>query len=73
MLAIEWILKSQDDEKSAEILLKEQGSANTICFLSQQMAEKLLKGYLVFKVLKFPKIHDLARLLKFCEKNRHIF
>lgn len=67
-LAAEWFLKAQDDEKSAEILLKEGGSPNTVCFLAQQMAEKFLKGYLTFKGKKFPKIHELDRLLKLAEK-----
>ena len=32
------------------------------------MAEKILKGYLVFKGKKFPKIHDLDRLVKLCQE-----
>jgi len=65
---LEWILRAQDDERSAEILLREEGSPNTICFLCQQIAEKYLKGYLVFRGKKFPKIHQLDRLRKLCEK-----
>lgn len=68
ILAKEWLLKAQDDEQSAEVLLKEKGSPNTICFLSQQAAEKYLKGYLVFKKREFPKIHDLDRLTKLCKE-----
>lgn len=67
-LYLEWILKAQDDWRSAEILLKEDGSPNTICFLCQQTAEKYLKGYLVFEGKEFPKIHDLESLLKLCLK-----
>lgn len=33
-LWLEWILKAQDDEKSAEILLKENGPPTIICFHS---------------------------------------
>lgn len=66
-LASEWFSKARDDELSAEDILKDrEGAASTVCFLSQQMAEKYLKGYLVFKEKEFPKIHDLARLLKLC-------
>jgi len=48
-LANEWFLKARDDELSAkDILTDREGAASTVCFLSQQMAEKYLKGYLVF-------------------------
>ncbi|OGD66206.1 hypothetical protein A3F08_03125 [Candidatus Berkelbacteria bacterium RIFCSPHIGHO2_12_FULL_36_9] len=68
-LATEWFLKARDDELSAkDILTNKEGAASTVCFLSQQMAEKYLKGYLVFKEERFPKIHDLDRLVKLCQK-----
>lgn len=67
-LAGEWFFKAQEDELSAKDILKDkQGAASTVCFLSQQMAEKLLKGYLVYFGKRFPKIHHLDRLLKLCE------
>ncbi len=68
ILTREWLLKAQDDERSAEVLLKEEGSPNTVCFLSQQMAEKYLKGYLVSKEREFPKIHELDKLARLCEE-----
>lgn len=37
-------------------------SPNTACFLTQQMAEKLLKGLLAFVQDEFPKTHDLVVL-----------
>lgn len=68
-LAAEWFLKAQDDELSAGDILKDkEGAASTVCFLSQQIAEKYLKGYLVYKEKRFPKIHDLDRLVKLCQK-----
>ena len=68
-LAGEWLFKAQEDELSArDILEDKQGAPSTVCFLSQQMAEKILKGYLVFKGKKFPKIHDLDRLVKLCQE-----
>jgi len=73
ILTKEWVLKAQEDERSAEILIKEGGSPNTICFLAQQIAEKYLKAFLVFNNQEFPKIHDLERLLKFCEKIERSF
>lgn len=59
---VDWILRAQDDEKSAEVLLKEGGIPNTICFLSQQIVEKMLKAYLIYKNKDFPKIHQLDSL-----------
>lgn len=68
-LAQEWFSKAAEDELSAGGILKDKdGAPSTVCFLSQQMAEKYLKGYLTFKNKKFPKIHDLANLLKICEE-----
>ncbi len=42
--------------------MKEKGAPSTACFLSQQIAEKCLKGLLVFYKKRFPKIHDLLKL-----------
>jgi len=68
--AAEWFTKAADDELSAQDLLKEKGgSPNTICFLSQQMAEKYLKGYLIYCGKDFPKVHQLPFLRKLCEKH----
>lgn len=66
-LAKEWFLKANDDELSAkDILNDKEGASSTVCFLSQQMAEKYLKGFLVFSGKRFPKIHDLDKLVKLC-------
>ncbi len=68
-LAEEWFLKANDDELSAkDILSDKEGAPSTVCFLSQQMAEKYLKGYLVFCGERFPKIHDLDKLAKLCRE-----
>ncbi|MDP2642464.1 MAG: HEPN domain-containing protein [Candidatus Peregrinibacteria bacterium] len=65
--AKEWLKKAHQDEISVLALLKNNiGSPSVVCFLSQQMAEKLLKAYLVHKVKDFPKIHQLDRLVKMC-------
>ena len=67
-LSGEWFTKAQEDELSAKDILQDrQGAPGTVCFLSQQMAEKYLKGYLVYKGKRFPKIHQLDRLTKLCE------
>jgi len=39
----------------------------TTCFLAQQIAEKYLKGFLVFHNKKIQKIHDLIKLLNECK------
>jgi len=68
ILAEEWFKKAQDDYKSAKVVLEEGGYYGTTCFLAQQIAEKYLKGYLVYNGGKIEKIHDLVRLLNECKK-----
>ena len=67
-LVKEWIIKSQNDLKSAQILYREDGPTDSLCFHCQQSAEKMLKGFLVFNKKEFPKIHDLIHLLTLCRK-----
>jgi len=58
-----WLAKAGEDELSAGVLVgQEAGAPSTVCFLSQQMAEKYLKGLLVFHNEEFLKIHDLMEL-----------
>lgn len=68
LLAEEWFKKANDDYKSAKVILREGGYYGTTCFLAQQMAEKYLKGFLVFHGWKLAKIHDLVKLLNECKK-----
>lgn len=67
-LAREWFKKAGDDYLSAQVILREGGYYGTTCFLAQQIAEKYLKGFLVFGGKKFQKIHDLIKLLNECKK-----
>ena len=67
-LAREWFEKAKDDERAIENLLKEKGPFSIICFLCQQMAEKYLKGYLVFKGKAIKKIHDSGEILERCRQ-----
>jgi HEPN domain-containing protein len=62
MLVDEWFAKAEDDVLSVRAILKEGGAPSTACFLSQQIAEKYLKGILVFLKTTFPKVHDLLDL-----------
>lgn len=64
----EWFKKAGEDELSINAIMKESGAPSTACFLSQQMAEKYLKGFLVFHKKEFPKIHQLERLLQLCKE-----
>ena len=66
----EWLKKAYYDELYAISLLKHRDApANGVCFATQQMAEKLLKTYLVYKQKSFPKIHHLDILLEMCCEN----
>ena len=65
----EWIRKAHDDELSINAILKdENGSPTTACFLAQQIAEKLLKAFLVDQKQWFPKIHNLDSLWELCKE-----
>lgn len=69
ILAEEWFARAHDDELSCKDILKDrEGAPNTVCFLSQQLAEKYLKGYLVYREIEFPKIHQLDRLIALCKE-----
>jgi len=58
----EWFQKAGEDELSCGTLIHEGGASSTACFLAQQMAEKYLKGFLVWHKIRFPKVHDLLEL-----------
>ena len=58
---LEWFKKAEEDALSMKAVLKE-GHPSTGCFLAQQMAEKYLKGLMVFLNRNFPKVHDLLDL-----------
>lgn len=60
---LEWFKKAQDDELNGLSILKHRdGAPSGVCFLAQQMAEKYLKGMLVYHNRPFRKIHDLVEL-----------
>ena len=64
----EWMQKAENDELSAQSILKHRdGAASVVGMLSQQMAEKYLKGLLVFHNQDYPKIHDLVRISNLLE------
>lgn len=64
-LVSEWVTKAEEDYKAVEELYYKSSSefANTICFHSQQCAEKYLKALLVKCGIEPPWIHALESLL----------
>ena len=62
-----WLLYAENDLKMAKISLREDAVISSAFFLTQQCAEKSLKGFLIFHGKYPPKIHDLVSLLKSCE------
>ena len=61
-----WAIRFKDDFRAMEIILKEDGPVNTICFLAQQAAEKLFKGFLSYHKTHIGKTHKLEILLDAC-------
>jgi HEPN domain-containing protein len=60
-----WLVKAFEDYKTIKILLKspkEELPTSAICFHSQQFIEKLLKAFLTFHNIPFPKTHILEIL-----------
>jgi HEPN domain-containing protein len=58
-----WFKRGDEDELNVLSILKHRdGTPGAACFLSQQMAEKYLKGLLVFIEKDLVKIHDLVKL-----------
>ena len=68
-----WIKRSEEDFLVADILLREDGPPNTICFHLQQAAEKLLKAFLSYKGKHVRKIHELDALVSECAKLESFF
>jgi len=58
------VRKAEADFKVAhELKLSERAFHDSVCFHSQQSAEKYLKALLVERCLPVPRTHDLDRLL----------
>lgn len=64
LIVDEWLKYAAGDElNAASILEHRDGNAAGVCFLAQQMAEKLLKALLIDQTGGYPKTHDLNRLV----------
>ena len=67
-----WLAKAEEDIKWAKHSYRDKVYYGT-CFICEQAAEKALKAFLLYYGNKFPKIHDLTRLIKECEKYQKNF
>jgi len=66
-LVREWYKFAMRDLDSAKHLCNMHPKPlEIICYLLQQSAEKMLKGFLVANEIEPPKTHDLQKLLKIC-------
>lgn len=66
-LTEEWIAKAEGDFKVAgEQMQTDSPVHDVICFLSQQTAEKYLKGWLTEQAAAFPLTHDLDIIGQLC-------
>jgi HEPN domain-containing protein len=64
----DWFEKATNDLKAAVAILEfyEDPPTDTVCYHCHQVAEKCLKGYLLFRTGGFPHVHDLVDLLNLC-------
>lgn len=67
-LAQEWFDAAISDYQYAQIGTKQENIFPQVAFLSQQVAEKMLKGFLILHNIEPPQIHDLTKLLDECVK-----
>jgi len=74
-LVQEWLKYSQNDLISAKHLFDDLYPKQTeiACYLSQQCAEKALKGYLLFKNTEPPRTHNLVELCQICMNHDTMF
>jgi HEPN domain-containing protein len=60
----QWLLRAEEDFNAAKSLIAHGTSfLSTVCFHSQQAAEKYLKAFLTYHQVEFPKTHDIGELL----------
>ena len=62
----DWLNRANHDISDANLLFRDGGYADTVCFLCHQAVEKYLKGYLLAKGIEYPRIHNLPELLDLC-------
>jgi len=63
--AREWFKRGDHDIETAQLLYDDQGYTDSIAYHIHQGLEKYLKGYLVLRGKKPPRIHELDALLTY--------
>jgi len=64
---LSWVRRAINDFKSAKKLFSGKNKfLNTAVFHCQQSVEKILKSFLVYKEIKFEKVHNIVYLLDKC-------
>ena len=61
-----WLGKAESDLVTVELCVSSRKSFDVACFHAQQVIEKYLKAYLIYKDIDFPFVHDLGKLLELC-------
>lgn len=61
--AREWFERGDHDIETAQLLYDQHGYTDSIAYHIQQAIEKYLKGYLVIRGQKPPRVHELDTLL----------
>jgi len=69
-LTFEWVTKAEGDFSTAgrELRVRKSPNLDTVCFHSQQVAEKYLKAFLQENGQSIPRTHVLLDLLALCIK-----
>ena len=68
-LISDWLKLASENLLFAKAGMKEEFSPyHTVCFLCQASAEKYLKAYLIWKGWELKKVHDLSKLLDYCQE-----
>ena len=71
-----WLIKAFEDFTVVihEMKLpKDEITTSMVCFHCQQFVEKLLKAYLVFYGIEFPRTHNLEFLKELCARHDEDF
>jgi len=64
----QWLALAENDLNFARVG-SEHGFYAHVCFLAQQTVEKVLKGLLIAKTGKYPRLHSLVELVNECAKS----
>jgi len=61
----QWLARAEEDLSFAQLGFREKYFSQA-CFLSQQVVEKSLKGFLLAKGRSYPRLHKVIELAKLC-------